>query len=310
MKILGRVLVGLGAFLVVAAVVALTWAPGAVKRTPVDVDSVTVLSGEAARLDTATNELGAAEPIYALSITKSDSEASSDDTAVFFNRSCAVYGTEATEECPAFDDESVLSGADDFFATDRTTAESVESDELPAQAAAHEGVVNKWPFDAEKTTYTYFDSVTGEGVDAVYDRTEDVMGLETYVYRVEIQDAPIVVSALLELNGTYDDVKEIYVDPRTGAIIHQTDDQQRYLDDGTQALDLQLAFTEDQQATNVAEAEENIASLDLITRTVPIVGFVGGGLLLVAGAVLLLRARPRTAGTASTTHRDRTPAGR
>ena len=75
-------------------------------------------------------------------------------------------------------------------------------------------------------------------MDAVYDRTEEVKGVETYVYRVEIVDAPIEIAE--GVPGTYTDTKEIFVEPVTGAILNQTDDQQRYLEDGTQVLDLQL----------------------------------------------------------------------
>ena len=86
--------------------------------------------------------------------------------------------------------------------------------------------------------------------------------------------------------GTYDDVKEIFVEPKTGSIVNQTDDQQRYLADGTTALDLQLAFTDEQIKTSVASTEDSLGSLNLITRTVPLIGFIGGSLALVAGLFL------------------------
>src|SRR3546814_18908085 len=64
---------------------------------------------------------------------------------------------------------------------------------LPDDAEPHEGLINKWPFDAEKKTYPYWDGLVGGTVDAVFDRTETIEGMDTYVYRVEIADAEIEI---------------------------------------------------------------------------------------------------------------------
>lgn len=82
--------------------------------------------------------------------------------------------------------------------------------------------------------------------------TEKRDGLDAYVYRVDLQDAPIEIAD--GVPGTYTDLKELYIDPRIAAIIHQTDEQQRFLGDGEPAPDLQLAFAVDQRAANIAEA--------------------------------------------------------
>ena len=92
---------------------------------------------------------------------------------------------------------------------------------------------------------------------------------------------------------------EIWVEPKTGAIQQQTQDQQRYLADGTQVLDLSIGFTEEQQKAFQKDAEDNMMLLRLITFWLPVVGFVGGGLAVVAGALLLLSSR-RSNGSSST----------
>jgi hypothetical protein len=282
-KIVGPVLAGLGAFLLVVGVLAVAYAPGQVKRTPLGVDSVTVLEGTA-------NRLSAGErPIYALSITKSDDDASSDDVVVFTNIACAVFDEGQERVCADGDDENALSLSTDAFATDRITALAVANDAVPTEYEQHEGLVNKWPFDAEQETYPYWDGVTGQAVDAVFEREDEVLGLDVYVYRIEISNASIEIAE--GTPGTYTSAKEIYIDPKTGAIIHQTEEQQRYLEDGTQVLDLNIAFSDEQQQENVTDAEDNIASLDLLTGTVPLIGFIGGSLLLLAGLVLMLTGR-------------------
>jgi hypothetical protein len=288
MRILGRALLGLGAFLLMAAILCTAWAPDRVQKTPLDVDTTTQLEGEAAKVDLATGDFDT-KPIYAVSVTKIDSEASTDDTAVWVNTSCAVFDVGQPRECVPGTDENLISADIDTFATDRVSALAVASDKLPADSVPHEGLVNKFPFDSGKTTYPYWDGTVGAAVDAVYDRTETVKGVETYVYKVTIEDATIEIAEGVE--GTYDDVKEIFVEPTTGAIVNQTDDQQRFLEDGTQVLDLQLAFTDDQQQESGDEAKSKALLINLAVTIVPIVGFVGGPLCLLAGILLLMRGR-------------------
>ena len=92
-KIIGWVLLALGTFLVVVGLMAALWAPGQVKRTPLDTDSVTRLAGNADKLNPATGEVEAID-VQATSITKADSELSDDDVVVFVNSTCLVINDE------------------------------------------------------------------------------------------------------------------------------------------------------------------------------------------------------------------------
>ena len=58
----------------------------------------------------------------------------------------------------------------------------------------------------------------------------------------------------------------IYVEPRTGAILNQTDDQQRYLESGDKVLDLQLAFTDAQVEKSVDDLGSDLTLLTLVGR--------------------------------------------
>jgi len=298
-KFLAPTLVGIGAFLLIVGILAAVWAPGAVKRTPLDVDTTTRLSGEAAKIDPSSGDM-IPKPIFAENITRVDSKASTDDTAIWVQQSCVAFGTGG--DCYDPDDRNVILlpedeivTADDppsIFGTDRVSAEGVPVSKLPkaavdAGATTVEGIVNKFPFDTEKKTYPYWDGTLGESVDATFDRTKKIKGLETYVFRVVTDKAAIDVAE--NTPGTYSSTKEIYVDPATGAIIDQTEDQQRWLDDGTQVLDLSIGFTDQQVAKNVDEAEDNGAKLTLITSVVPLVGLIGGAVLLLAGGLLAAR---------------------
>lgn len=282
---LGTTFSVIGGFLIVVALLGMFYAPGPLMRTPLDVDNTTSLEGE--------GELGdETVPVKAWSVTYTNSEKSDDDVAVWVNSSCLVKDEGGIEECVSADDpqERLLSATTDNFATDRYTGLAVNDPKyLPAEAEEHEGLVNKWPFESEKKTYPYWDGVMDATADAVYDRTEEVEGLETYVYKVSIDDAPIEITD--GVPGTYDDEKEIFVEPLTGAIVNQRDSQTRYNEDGEPVLSLSLAFTEDEVKESVEDAESNKNLLNLATRTVPIIGYAVGIPLALIGTALLVMAR-------------------
>jgi len=297
-KWLGSLLVGLGAFLIVAAVVAQVWVPDMVKRTPIDVDNTTYLDGQAAHLNPNTGKLEN-DPVYALQVNQSDSNKSDGDVAVFLQNTCVVIDTgQDPRVCVSAKDPNLLTDSVDIFASDRHTAMMLNDPKyLPAGTPPHSGLNNKWPFNAQKTTYPYWDDTLQKAVDATYTRTTEVKGTEAYVYRVTIKDA--ATDVLPDVKGTYDDVKEIYIDPRTGAILNTTENQQRYLEDGTKILDLQLEFTPWTQQFKVDESNTKWDQIYLVTHTVPIVGYAVGIPVLLVGFLLLFLHR-RGSGTGGT----------
>jgi hypothetical protein len=291
-KVIAAILVGLGSFLLVAALTVVLWGGDAVKKTPLDTDSVTNLAGTADKLNPATGEVESLQ-VKAASVTKSDAELSDDEVVVFVNTTCLVIDEGDVPQCVDESDDRLVSATSDVFATDRQTAEAVNDPQyVPPSAEEKSGLVNKWPFDAEKKDYTYWDGMLGEAVDATYDGTETIEGLETYRYHVLVEDAPAEV--VEDVDGVYSQDKYIWIDPTTGSIVNQTQHEVRELEDGSPLLDMELAFTDEQVEANVADAEDNIQSLDLLTKTLPLVGFIGGAIALLAGLFLFLRGRRDT----------------
>jgi hypothetical protein len=288
-KIIGWVLLALGTFLVAIGLMAALWAPGQVKRTPLDTNSTTRLAGNADKLNPATGEVENID-VRATSITKSDSELSDDEVVVFVNSTCLVIddGSGDVPDCVDADDpeKRLVTASTDVFATDRSNAMAInDSSYLPPSAEEKEGLVNKWPFDAEKKTYPYWDGLLGEAVDAAYDGTETLDGLETYRYHVLVEEATTEV--VEGVDGVYSQDKFIWIDPVTGSIINQTQHEVRELEDGSTLLDMDLAFTDDQVSANAADAKDNGSTLDLLTRTVPLIGLIGGVLALLIGGFLV-----------------------
>ncbi len=289
-RIVGGVLAFLGGLLLVAGVLAQIYAPDRLMKTPLDTETVTNLYGEAELAD----GTGGTDtfPVRAYSVTLADSEASTEDVILFNTSSCLVRDEGGIDGCVSADDpqDRLLSASTDTFATHRRTAEAVnDPDILPASAEAKEGLINKWPFDAEKKTYPYWDGTAGEAVDAVYDREEEQDGLTTYVYKVSISDVPVELSE--GVSGVYNNEKEIFIDPTTGSIINQVDHQERIDDEGNPFLIVDLEFTPDQVSSNAEDAKTNTSRLNLVRNTVPIIGYAVGIPLLLIGIGLLVYSR-------------------
>lgn len=285
-KVLPALLIGLGAFLVSIALVALLWAPGQIERTPLDTDSLTELSGEAAVLG------GEPGPVKAFSSNKVDSEASDDEVAVWVTWLCLVDDIDDPQGCVGEDDPQgrLISAEETLFATDRHTGMTVDNgDYLPADTPQQEGLQNKWPFNAEKKTYPVWDDIVGAAVDAEYIGEETIDGLDVYVYEYTTNVGP--VNLVMDINGTYFATYTFYVEPKTGQIMKQVIHQERIQAGVETVLELDLEFTEDQVASNVADAKDSLSQLRLIEVIIPIVGFAVGIPLVLIGVVLLLRRR-------------------
>ena len=273
---------------IVAGVVARAWAPAQIERTPLDTDNTTYLAGTA-QVPNADLQLEET-PVLAWSTNRADAGASDADVVAFSTSLCLVRDRGGIDGCVDGDDPRLISAETDVFAADRHTALTVPNDGyLPEGTPQQEGLQNKWPFGAEKKTYPVWDGVVGAAVDAEYTGTDEVDGLSTYVYRAEASASGVVVVG--DVEGSYLQTTDYYIEPRTGAIINQVVHQERVADGVGKILDLDLAFTDDQVKTNVDDAHANLKQLRLIEDIVPLVGYVAGGLAVVAGVALLLLAR-------------------
>ncbi|UDY22421.1 DUF3068 domain-containing protein [Nocardioides sp. Kera G14] len=293
-SVFGRVALLLGAFALAASAIAFVWGHDAAHRIPLDVDSVTQLTGTAsgalAKSDTPV-------PVVYTNHTLADSHASTGDVFAAQQVSCMATSAE-----PCIDDNGdfVLDASDpsivtigtNKFALDRRTSMPVEDQAKyvkdSAEVAPYDGVVIKFPFDTEKKDYPYWDGTLGKAVTATYEGTKKIDGLETYEFHVVVPktDAEIAEGT----QGTYQAEQTIWVDPTTGSFIDQTGSQTVALPDGTLLLDADVRYTAETVKKNVDTAKSNTSSL----RLVDVVARFGGlvlGVILIALGVFLLRRR-------------------
>lgn len=282
-RIFGMVLVGLSAFLVVVGLLAQFYAPTVLKRTPLDVNTLTTLTGQA-------SYLGAPEsPVSVWQRTEAVSDRSTDEVIVMRNFSCVMKDPDATAPtspvCLPDTDDRLISASEDLFATDRVTAMAVNDPVyIGAEGEPHEGLINKFPFDVEQKTYPFWDGVLGRAVDAQFQEVEDIDGLRTYKFRIEVLNETAEIASGTE--GTYSDTKTMWVDPVTGALIDQSEQQQRVLPSGDVALDLDIALTAETVQQNVEDAKANGSQLGML-GLIPWVSYVLALIALVGGVFLL-----------------------
>lgn len=289
-KTFGFVLLGLAGFLVTTALLTLIYVPGQVKKTPLDVNSDTQLTGQAAYLSEPMTE------VRYLSRTVADGTASDGGVVVFDNLTCLWRAApDSTGDCPG-DDKSTISIATDRFATDRVTALAVNDEAyVGAGAEPKEGLINKFPFGVEQKSYQVWDGLLGRTVEAKFEGEEEVGGLNTYKFLIEFTDEPAEISD--GISGTFSDTKRLWIDPVTGSIIDQSEQQKRTLDSGDNALDLDISFTDEQVESNVEAAKESgglLATLGMVPWIA-----IGLGVLAALGGIVLLRGAPSGAKTQS-----------
>ena len=286
---LGWVLLLVGSLLLATAALAFFWLPGQVQRVPLNVDTTTRLAGTADKLNPKTGKVETGLPIKVTSITKVDPKASDDKVAVWVNTTCVNIDQDNPADCLKGTDARVVNNSIDTFATDRGTGEAVNGDKyLPPTAEAKTGLVNKWPFDAQKKDYTYWDGLRGKEVPATFEGTQKLDGLEVYEYHVSV---PATAAEIADgIQGTYQTDKVMLVEPKTGSIINQTQHEVRTLEDGTKVLDLKIGFIDDQVAAGISDGKENVKRLNLMLNQVGPMTAIGGAVLFLAGLALVMSA--------------------
>jgi hypothetical protein len=280
-KVLGPTLTGLGGFLLVMGILLWTVVPGAVKKTPLDIDSVTKLTGNASVLPS-----GPGSAVKALSHTVANGEASDSDVVVFDTFTCMVKSSfkgDCTKDTSAT--SPLITAGTETFATDRRTAEAVTDEKYVEAGDPHAGLINKFPFDVEQRTYAMYDGMLRKTVDAKFEGSEDLNGLTVYRFAMNTKNAAAEISK--GIKGTYSSDKTLWIDPTTGSIINQEEHQVRKLPDGKTVLDLKLAFTDETVANNVEAAQANASKIGLLGTLAPI--FLVLGLLSALGGFLLSR---------------------
>lgn len=305
-KVAGLVALGLGAFLLVSALMLKVYAYPALAKVPLDQYSKSVSQGQDMKAFYVSDlETKSGLTLTSTRFVKADQAAQNKqggNVAVWdsFVRSTDDQGT-------------VLSAGLQRVAMDRTTGAAVQccdtynaasEDAADQKATAYKGQIFKFPFNAQKQTYQWWDNTLLKTVDAKYVRGDDLFGTATYVYRMVIpatpyqkQEVPAKVAGesgtgSVTVDRVYENTRTLWVEPNTGIIVKGEEVlNTRFQKDGVDVATLQSGTIRYDDATVKANAEDagsKGSSLALVRGTLPL-AFLIIGLLLLAGGLVLLR---------------------
>lgn len=298
----GLVLVLLGAFGIVLAIILPTVVVPASKKTPLDLNITQISSGPAKLYDLASGQLMDVQ-LRATRIVRTDSAASDTTNTTVDESLCIVIVEGKTPNCVKASDGRLVSVTTDRVTADRKSAESVHvakwneqingKSTLNGQPVRHVGLSYKWPIDAQKKTYQFFEPDLNKAFPAVYSGTDQVKGLTTYRYVCKTGDQPYKINGIAD--GTYNDTRTVWVEPQTGTIVDGVEHQTQTIQGGTVALDTTLRFEPSAVDFQSNYAKSKINDIRKAELWLPLIAGILG-LVALIGAFFLLRPRRGTGG--------------
>jgi hypothetical protein len=281
-------LLGLGAFFLTIAAIAQFWATGAAERIPLDSYQRTYLTGPGDVLDPATGKTSH-EQIKITNITQVDDQVSTGSVVVFVTATCVNHDIGDPADCLTKADPRMISVSKLNYASDRHTAMAIDDPRYVTNDPPVQGLTNKWPFYPKNISYPVWDDTSKQATPAQYTGDVTVQGLKCKQYHQVITGAQIDLGNQIMADYSLDEVYTI--DAVTGKIINQQlHDKRTLVDGGATALDLTVQYTPDTIKDNVDYAKSSGRQLELVTKTLPVVGLVVGLVCLAIGIALLVRA--------------------
>lgn len=293
--------VGLGVFLIVAAVLVRAYAYPALARVPAEYESITKLEAKGAEVFNSNPDVLAPETVDLdiASRTIADTGAEQPDDVRTWVNSTTITRADGTvfqqsRERAAFD---AVTGAGVACDTCETWVEVADGEQV---AQTWEGQVYKFPFDTQKKTYAVWESTLGEPVDATFEGEEKIDGLTVYKFVqvieptvVETREVPGSVfgstEASVSADMVYSMTRTFYIEPVTGGPVDRVENRVQELQyDGVSvpAFTGTVEYTQDQVDEYVADAKSNARMLGGMQLLFPVLLGLLGLALLIAGLLM------------------------
>lgn len=222
-------LMGLGAALLIAALLLSTYTEGKISKVPLDIDTTLVSDGTGTAFDPASllGERFVVDRDVPITLQQQISvESPSNADVVTLQVGSTLRRTDKQQ------DNGLLLAMVDTVTMDRSTAMAVSSESNPGGAVQkpraiedeqpptnialpHDGLTYRFPFDTEKKTYPLFDPIAQKAYDANYDGEEDVNGLTTYKFTQNVgYDAEGKLVEPVKYSSLYEDDADAQVTAR------------------------------------------------------------------------------------------------
>jgi Porin PorA len=301
--VIGAILAGLGAFLIVAAILLPTWVTSQVVKFPLNESETATLQATNASYFSQTTLKPVTGATLQATYTISGNPAKGSSSTAVWTQDDTV--TDLTNHQP-------VQKVTRTVAFDRRTGQLVNCCGANVNGNAkivQAGLVGYvFPFNTQKQTYMVFDATTDKPEPYVYSGTTTVHGIT--VYKFEDNVAPTLVTTLTVPGslvgskdasvkvGEFDELHLIYyVDPETGALLNVNDHEivtGHISTGGTLVLyDSDLIPTPASLNTIVGLDSSGRSELALLTTTLPLVFGIVGGVALIAGIFLGRTGRKR-----------------
>jgi hypothetical protein len=193
-------IMGLGAALLIAALLLWTYTTSRITKIPLDLDATLISEGSGTALDSASmnsQKLVVNHNVPLVSQEQIDVESPANADVVTFQVGTSVRRTDKQK------DSGLLLALVDTVTLNRKTAMAVSDDTHPGGAVQkprgfndenpptnialpHDGLSYRFPFHTEKRTYPYFDPIAQKAFDANYSGEEDVNGLTAYRFTQDV----------------------------------------------------------------------------------------------------------------------------
>lgn len=298
-RAIGLGLLGLGAFLLAAALAVRVFLGPALVKLPLDQTAQPTAQGT----DIQFFDLAAQRQLRGLSADvrqevegDAGSEAAGDDVAVW------NFGSTVTAR-----DGTLLNAGTYRVCLDRHTAEAVDCavDQVDNEDVSVRGLTLTFPFGTEKKHYDVFNSTTRKAFPATFEGVEELGGLEVYRFEMVVPETVIrstdVPGALVdsdeatvEADVVYSNKRTIWVEPTSGVIVTSEENPNTVLrgpdgETGATILAGKFAADEDTVAAGVARAEDIRGQITLVKTVLPLVLLGLALLVLLIGALLIRR---------------------
>jgi hypothetical protein len=299
-RVFGVVLAGLGAFLIVGALMCRFYLPGQVVKFPLNEYTVSRLAGtNVSYFSPKTGAEVNGASVRAVSTTQGDVVAGSSGTAVW-NNTTGVFDVTSQPQV-------AISYATERLAFDRRTGVLTNccGAEVGTARPHFSGQGYVWPIGTQQQSYEVFNTSTNKPEPANFTGTANVDGLNTYEFVQGINNEQIgTITVPGSLVGTADQAtvtlpeyltstNTYYVDPGTGAPVMIIEAQNETLQDpltGGTALVLfngTLTSTPATVSASVSTAQHYDSEISDVETIGPVVGFLVGLVLLALGIVLI-----------------------
>lgn len=194
LRIAACAIMGLGAGLLIAALLLTTYTAGKITKVPLDIDVTLVSDGTGAALD--PDSLSGEHVVIDHDVPLVSQQQIGVETPANADVVTLQAGT-SVRRADRQKDTGLLLAIVDTVTLNRTTAMAVSDDTHPGGAVQkprafdddspptnialpHEGLSYRFPFYTKKMSYQYFDPIAQKAFDAKYEGEDDVNGLTTY----------------------------------------------------------------------------------------------------------------------------------